>query len=163
MADAEAAEEKPKSGLMVAIIASAVVGFLSGGLGFGAMAFMTAPAEEVTDEPEPPPEYIFIPFGGQVVNINDQKLTRYLRVNLTIQMAAEDNDEAALTELVEKRKPILTDWLLRYLSDMQMEDIRGGVGQNRLKREIQNYFNTVLFPDGMKQIDNLLFEEFSIQ
>jgi flagellar basal body-associated protein FliL len=44
-----------------------------------------------------------------------------------------------------------------------MEDLRGAAGQNRLRREIQDHFNTVLFEDGYDRIREVLFEEFNVQ
>jgi flagellar basal body-associated protein FliL len=46
---------------------------------------------------------------------------------------------------------------------MSMEDIRGAAGQNRLRREIHDQFNLVMFPDTEGEIKDVLFEEFNVQ
>ncbi len=103
----------------------------------------------------------FIPFGESVVNLDEGRLTRYLRVNITL--LVDEMDVQAITKDTEKKKPILKSWLLSYLSSKGMEDIRGEAGQNRVRREIHDYFNSVLFPDGEDKIQDVLFEEFNIQ
>ncbi|MCA9228196.1 MAG: flagellar basal body-associated FliL family protein, partial [Planctomycetales bacterium] len=82
-----------------------------------------------------------------------------LKVNLQVDKAQADG----ITKMLEQKKPILKNWLLSYLSDKGMDDIRGRVGQNRLRREIQDHFNTVLFADGYDRIHDVLFDEFNVQ
>lgn len=103
----------------------------------------------------------FVPFGQIVVNLDEGRLNRYLRVSLTLQVGEDDLDD--ITQRVEHHRAILRSWLLSYLSDKGMEDVRGGSGQNRLRREIQDHFNSVLFNDGHDRIKDVLFEEFNVQ
>jgi flagellar basal body-associated protein FliL len=103
----------------------------------------------------------FIPFGETVVNLDEGRLNRYLRMSITVQVAEEELPE--ITKRVEKRKAILKSWLLSYLSDKSMEEIRGAAGQNRLRREILENFNAVLSDDNSDVIHDVLFEEFNIQ
>jgi flagellar basal body-associated protein FliL len=106
-------------------------------------------------------EMAFIPFGEVVVNLNDGRMNRYLRLNLTVQVEKRDLEETK--KQLDKNKVILKDWLLRYLSDKQMDEIRGTACQNRLRREILDQFNTVLYPDGYERLHDALFEEFNVQ
>lgn len=125
------------------------------------------PAEEPVRGPEEAArqalddEPAFIPFGEVVVNLDDGRLNRYLRLNLTLQVNAEHVEE--VTTLIESRNVLLKNWLLSHLSDKDMDEIRGAVGQNRLRREIRDEFNTVLFPDGYDRIHDVLFVEFNVQ
>jgi flagellar basal body-associated protein FliL len=119
------------------------------------------------DPNAPPPmpgatgEVAYIDFGESLVNLDDARLNRYLRVKITLQV--DKNQETAISELIESRKIVLKNWLLGYLSDRDMQDIRGAAGQNRLRREIHSYFNATLFPDGYDRIHDVLFEEFNVQ
>ncbi len=112
---------------------------------------------DVADD-EPP---TFIEFGEVVVNLNESRLNRYLRLNISL--LVDESQKAEIESLIEQKKTILKSWLLSYLADKGMEDIRGATGQNRLRREIQNHFNSVLFADGYQRIRNVLFLEFNIQ
>ena len=95
------------------------------------------------------------------MNIAEGRLNRYLRINITLQVDEEQLTD--LTETVEKRRAILKSWLLSYLSDRTMDEIRGAAGQNRLRRQILEQFNAVLSDKDGDVIDDILFEEFNIQ
>jgi flagellar basal body-associated protein FliL len=88
-------------------------------------------------------------------------MSRYLRLNMTVQV--DRSQEEFVREAIEQQKVILKDWLLRFLSDQALEDIRGAAGQNKLRREILVQFNTMLSPDGYDRIHDVLFEEFNVQ
>lgn len=103
----------------------------------------------------------FVSFGRTVVNLNDPTLTRYLSLEITLQ--ADGHDEEDVKTALESRKPILQTWLTSHLADKTLEDIRGKVGVNRLRREIQDNFNLLLFTDGKERIQDILFEEFHVQ
>ena len=164
MADTAAEQDKkPRSPMVATVIAASIIGFISGGLGFAVFSFLpgmtaTSSAEEVklTDET---PE--FVPFGEVVVNLGDSRMSRYLRLSITMQVRASDSEQA--TADVESRRAILRNWLLGYLSDLQLEDIRGAAGQNRIRREVQNRFNEILSEDGVDVVQDILFVEFNVQ
>lgn len=162
----EVVEKKPKAWLNLVVCAA--IGFVSGGMGFMTMMFLTADTEATAEGPEKVEmEQIFLSFGGISCNIGEGALNRFLKISITLQFECPKEEVAKQTvelqTLLDFNKPIMTSWLLSYLSDMKMDDIRGAVGQNRLRREIQNHFSTVLFPEGENQIQNLLFEEFIVQ
>ncbi len=110
---------------------------------------------------------IFLPFGepgkdqSVVVNLDEGRMSRYLRVAITLQIpkAQEEN----FKKQIEAKKIVLRNWLLSKISDLDLDDIRGAAGQNRLRREIREQFNAVLCPDGYDQIYDVLFEEFNVQ
>ncbi len=112
-------------------------------------------------------ETVFLPFAdagkdpGIVVNLDEGRMSRYLRVAITMQIpkAAEED----FKKRVDTKRILLRNWLLSKISDLDLEDIRGAAGQNRLRREIRDHFNSVLCPDGYDQIYDVLFEEFNVQ
>lgn len=118
-------------------------------------------ADAKGEEKKPVEGPCFVPFGHIVVNLNDPTLTRYLSLEVTMQ--ADGLDEEEVKQAIETRKPILQTWLTSHLADKSIEDVRGKVGVNRLRREIQDNFNSLLFTDGRERIQDILFEEFHVQ
>lgn len=162
MADDEAnADDKPKSGMMKSIVISLVVGLVCGGLGFGFATMM--PTDDGSEEPVEAEVAApaFIPFGEVVANLQDGRMTRYLRLSITLQVDGEKEIDA--TAAVEEKKAILRNWILGYMSDLTLTDINGRTGQNRIRRDTQNQFNDILSPDGTDVVRDILFEEFTIQ
>ena len=112
-------------------------------------------------------ETIFQPFGEPekdqriAVNLNEGRLTRFLSFSITLQIPKAVEEE--FKKKVDAKKFVLRNWLLSKVSDLSIEDIRGASGQNRLRREICDHFNSVLCPDGHDQIYDVLFEEFNVQ
>ena len=53
--------------------------------------------------------------------------------------------------------------LIGYLSDQSMQEVSRAVGVNRIRREIRDQFNAMLFPDGAEKIHDILFDEFVVQ
>lgn len=159
-------EEGKQNGRGMSMVTWILVAVVSIGGGFATPFLINGFSNETTDEnnlpdvaeDEPP---TFIQFGEVVVNLNESRLNRYLRLNISL--LVDESQKTEIESLIEKKKTILKSWLLSYLADKGMEDIRGATGQNRLRREIQNHFNSALFPDGYQRIRNVLFEEFNIQ
>jgi flagellar basal body-associated protein FliL len=52
--------------------------------------------------------------------------------------------------------------LIGYLSDKELDEVRGAIGVNKARREIQEQFNRLLFPDGSELIQDVLFEDFTV-
>ncbi len=153
--------EKKGSPLMLLLIVSVVA--IGAGIGtpFGIKYLSSAeekPKEQAEDQLE---EFEFVEFGEVVVNIDEPRLTRYLRLNISLQVSKEDKDPIA--KAIEKNSRLLKDWLNGYLADQKMDAIRGQAGQNRMRREIKDQFNSVLFPDGYERIHGVLFLEFNVQ
>lgn len=162
-------ESAPKKGGKLAWIG---IGLVAGGLGFATPYLLPESVRPGTKTQEPAPDSAvplraaqmrpaYIDFGEVVVNLDEGRLNRYLRVSMTLQV--DELQVLDITQKVEASRAVLKSWLLSYLSDKDMEEIRGAAGQNRLRREIQDHFNTVLFPDGYDRIHEVLFQEFNIQ
>jgi flagellar basal body-associated protein FliL len=165
-----ATEPAPKQRGITSWLVLTAVGSLAGGAGFAVPQFLVhgAPVPffagtgetETAHEPTAP-HAAFVPFGEIVVNLAEERLTRYLRVRITLQI--ESTDEKLLKAAIERNKTILKNWLISYLSDKTLDEVRGAAGVNRVRREIQDQFNSMLFPDGGEIVRAVLFEEFSVQ
>jgi len=57
-----------------------------------------------------------------------------------------------LPSFLAKNKVVLKSWLIGYLSDRSLTEVSGAAGINRLRREIEDQFNNLLFPDGARKI-----------
>ena len=117
--------------------------------------------EHGKEEAKPKEGPQFLSFGQIVVNLNEPNLLRYLSLDISIQTDAKNEKE--VRDALESRKAILKTWLTSHLADKTIEDIRGKVGVNRLRREIQDNFNSLLFKDGHERIQDILFEEHHVQ
>lgn len=106
-------------------------------------------------------KHAYVQFGEVVVNLNEDRLTRYLKVKFLL--VCDAREEKALAELVQKRKPVLKNWLLAHLSDKSLQEVSGASGVNKLRREIWHQFNTELYSDGSEKILDIFFEEFVVQ
>jgi flagellar basal body-associated protein FliL len=167
-----AAAPRAKGGAMGWIIVGAVA-VVSAGAGFAVPALLlggsSAPAEhEPADGAHKTPakathdlEWTTVPFGEGVANLDDNRMTRYLRVKFAL--AVDKKDATIVQHVVEERKMLLKTWLIGYLQSKQVEDERGTAGFNRVRREIQDQFNQMLFPGDEEKIKEILFEEFNVQ
>lgn len=166
-----AEEAKPTGGGKLGWIVTAV---LAGGLGVAVPYVLPAnlkpgsghdaDAEHAAETPPSPaaaPTMTTIDFGEVIVNLDEGRLNRYLDVAIELEVNEKNLEE--ISAKVTAKKPLLTNWLLSYLSDQDMEDVRGAIGQSRLRREIRDQFNTVLFPDGYDRVENVYFMKFAIQ
>lgn len=111
--------------------------------------------------PADPEGLCFVSYGRIVTNLNEPTLTKYLSLEITVQ--TDVDHEADVKGAMETRKAILSTWLTAHLADKTLDDVRGKVGVNRLRREIQDNFNSLLFSDGRERIQDILFEEFHVQ
>jgi len=180
----------PAKGGMMSWIMMAVIGLVSGATGFAVpMIFVNGPkssdsksshastqaaeghdkgdhesarhdSPKATKRDGTANQPAFVPFGEVVVNLADERMARYLRLSLTLQVdpAHEDSVKKAL----ERKKTILKNWLISYLSDKELDEVRGAIGVNKARREIQEQFNRLLFPDGSDLIQEVLFEDFTV-
>jgi len=125
----------------------------------------TAEKENVNDERKDIPveseNLEYHEFGEATANIDEPAMTRYLKVQLSISMMKEDKDE--IVKLIEAKKILLTDWLNGYLASQNMDSLRGMQAQNRLRREIKDQFNSMLFLDGVERIHGVYFNVFNVQ
>ena len=97
-----------------------------------------------------------------VANLDEPGVTRYIRVALTLEINSEVDEKKGIAYL-EKKMPLITNWLTIYLAGLSIEDIRGNRNLKRIQSQILNAFNETLFPDSKPQIKHILFKEFAIQ
>lgn len=145
-----------------------VVG-LSCALAGAAGAFLLPVQAESPQEKPIPAKYelptreatVFVKFDKVVVNLDEGRLTRYLSLALTLETAKTEEQE--FQKRLAAKNAVLRNWLLSTIADRDIDDIRGAAGQNRLRREIRDHFNSVLYPEGFDRIYDVLFDEFNVQ
>lgn len=165
MAEENKEEEKSgsKSSFLMSVIVSSVLAFVFGGLGYLTVSFLSGssdpdePVAETAEDLKP----AFIDFEEVVVNVQDGRMTRFLRLNPTLQVASGSMED--VTAEVESQKAILRNWMISYLSDLTLDELKGSVAQNRIRRDIHNYFNDVLAPDGTELIQDVLIGNYQLQ
>ena len=119
-------------------------------------------AKSSGDAPKAEAQCAFVPFGDVVANLTEDRLTRYVKVNITLEV------DPASAEEMEKfmtgpNKAVFRNWLITYLSDKQLQDVKGANAMNRLRREILDGFNAILADKGEFKVERVLFEEFNVQ
>lgn len=162
-------KEAPKKGGMMPLILNVLVagsaiaaGFATPYLVAGGSATDKNKVEEARkDIPVDPENLEYHDFGDATANIDEPNMTRYLKVQLTLSMAKEDKDE--IVKLLEAKTILLKDWLNGHLASQNMESLRGSQAQNRLRREIKDQFNSMLFLDGVERIHGVYFNVFTVQ
>lgn len=98
-----------------------------------------------------------------VANLDVPGVTRYVRATITLEISSALEQEKG-EKLLEEKKPPLKDWLAIYLASLTLEDARGDRNLKRIKLQILDAFNEMLFPDARPQIKRILFNEgFTIQ
>ena len=138
--------------------------------GYFASGF-NVPAQAGAEEAEPTPDPKKSPQGeGEqnhldleplIVNLNEPQVTRYLRVALSFDIASEDYNTAKA--LIEKKMNDMKNWLITYLSDLSLEDVRGAKNINRARREILDSLNDRLWPGERSLIVNVSLKEWIVQ
>jgi flagellar basal body-associated protein FliL len=166
-------------GLMALVIAIGAVG----GFGLGGLLHSAAPSDADAGTGEKPAaegrgghgggggsekhgsasneEYAYIEFAPITVNLDEPRLSRYVRA--TIILASRRAHGDAAKPAVEKKMKELHNWLTVYLAGRKLEDVRGEKNLNRIRREIQDAFNELLWPGKAPMIDHVLFKEFAVQ
>jgi flagellar basal body-associated protein FliL len=101
-----------------------------------------------------------IEFGGLIVNLNDERLNRYLRINLVVQV--DPSRHQVINDLVDRKREVMKNWLIKTLSDYTLDEVRGKAGQDAIRKELSTGLNTLLGsePDA---IQDVLFTEFNVQ
>lgn len=112
-------------------------------------------------EEKPKAKPTAIAFDDVVVNLGEEKFNRYLRVKLMV--AVDESDSREVTELLTKQKAFLKSWLICYLSDQSSQEVTRRAGVNRIRREICDQFNLMLFPNEEGRISDILFDMFVVQ
>ncbi|MFW6062419.1 MAG: flagellar basal body-associated FliL family protein, partial [Planctomycetota bacterium] len=140
------------------LLASAVTG--------GPESAEAADEQEKSQEENAPPSdagewSYYEDFEPTVVTLNEPRVDRYLRAAIILKFRA--GDFARAKGRIENRKRELTDWMIRYLSGLSLDEVRGQKNINRIRRKIKDALNEELWPEGRGRIEEVLMEEFAIQ
>jgi flagellar basal body-associated protein FliL len=112
--------------------------------------------------PKAEDESVFISFGEAFANLSEDRLTRYVKVKVTLQVGPTSAD--GVQDLMGgPKKAVFSNWLITYLSDKQLQDVKGATAMNRVRREILDGFNAILAEQGDLKVERVLFEEFNVQ
>lgn len=163
MADAKKSAPK-KGGKMKKLLLLLIVALIMSGAGAAVPMFLSASGGHgagAEHESKGGEHTALVPFGEAVVNLYEERLTRYISVKVVL--LVDEKQEKAATELLTKKKAIMKHWLISHLSDKSLKDVSGAAGVNRLRREVLEHFNDLMYPDGSEKIKDILFEEFVVQ
>jgi flagellar basal body-associated protein FliL len=97
-----------------------------------------------------------------LANLDEPGVTRYVRVTVTLEMSP-DMDKAKGEEFLTARQMVLRDWMTTYFAGLSLEDCRGTRNLSRIKKEVVENFNKILFPDSRPFVQSVLFKEFAVQ
>ncbi len=101
-------------------------------------------------------------FEPVLANLDEPGVTRYVRVTITLEMSSE-LDEVKGREFLGTKKMLVRDWLTTYLAGLSLEDVRGSRNLNRIKKDVLDECNKLLFPKGQPFVERIFFKEFAVQ
>jgi flagellar basal body-associated protein FliL len=165
MAEAATASAPSKPRGKMGLVILAVVCVVAAGSGFALPQFVPLPFGDKAEKPKEEPrshesKQVYISFGEAItVNLTGDSGKRFVRVKLIL--LADEADEKAVNEALSKKKVVLRDWMIKYLSDQTIQSLTGGAGKNRVRRETRDEFNAILFPDGSEKVRDILWDEFN--
>ncbi len=96
-----------------------------------------------------------------IVNLRDPQKVVSLVVRISLQTRRKHFK--TVKKEVLARRPMLKNELTAYLADKTSDDVRGAAFINKMRREIRDIFNLLLFDDGVERIDAVHFEEFYVR
>lgn len=105
-------------------------------------------------------QFQYVDFEPITVNLDEPRLARYVCVTITLAIPSDAYGSAQTR--IEEKMPVLKDWLTIYFASCSLDDVRGAVNLNRLRREILDAFNDQLWPDQKPRISHVLFKKFAV-
>ncbi|MFO8008628.1 MAG: flagellar basal body-associated FliL family protein [Candidatus Brocadiia bacterium] len=161
------ADRRAGFGLAAAIAAVAVVATVAGAFGLMVAWYLSSggpapPEQSGGGSQTEQARYTYVPFGSTVANLSEGRLTRYVKVNVTLQVKQEQAEQVQRV-IDGGKKALFQDWLLAYLSDKQLDEVKGGAALAKLRRDIQEGFNSILAEYGEGRVEGVLFTEFNVQ
>ena len=97
-----------------------------------------------------------------IANLDEPGVTRYVKTTITLELSPE-MDQANGEPFLGEKKVLLIDWLTTYRAGLSLEQVRGTSSLSRIKKEIRDHFNELLFPESKPFIRRILIKEFAIQ
>lgn len=168
---------KKSGSKLVLIIILLLVVVICGGAGFATALFVPKQTAEESQEPvnnDPKLEVenpelavdsvdrLDYQIESVVACLDEPSLSRYVRIALTLQMAPSFDKENGI-KFLDSNQPILRDWLTTYLAGLSLVQVQGSRNLEKIKLEIFENFNRILFKDKKPLIDKILFKEFVVQ
>lgn len=159
------------------ILFSVVVAGATGGFALSQLVGGADPVPGETESAENPgqDEGAFPAVGGQtggtwpydkvepvVANLDEPGVTRYIRATVMLEING-GVDRVQMEEFLNEKNPIVKDWLTTYFAGLSLEDVRGSRNLSRIKQEIQDHLNEMLFPESRPMVKRVLFKEFAVQ
>ncbi len=166
-------KETPTGGSLLKLALLVGVGIGAAGAGYAVAMLLRGGVQQAraSDSPEvapnplapvhPSEDYVYYKFEAITVNLNEPRLARYVRATLTLAIRLDNESEVVL--MLDKKKPALKSWLTLYLSGCTLEDVRGPQNLNRIRREILDSLNELLWPEQKPMIEQIHFDEFAVQ
>ena len=84
-------------------------------------------------------------------------------LNQAVLLFRDEAQKKKIEKDVTKKAPKFNNYIQVYLSDKTLEELSGSFGRNRVSRELRDYFNEVLFEDGIERVQDVLFNDFQVQ
>ena len=128
---------------------------------------------EAMEEAEPTKEFesMIADRGGKkwqydletvIANLDEPGVTRYLRATITIELSNEMDERKGLP-FMDSMALELRDWLTTYFAGLSLERIRGTRNLSRIKKEIRDHFNVILFPETKPFVEGIFLKDFAVQ
>lgn len=122
-----------------------------------AAAAAAVPAEGTAPTPDQANQITgpVIPLDPFVINLNEPGPSRYLRIQLQIELR-----DGAATKSLEKSKQLVRDDILSYLSGLRVADTLGPENKDRIRDALARRVGERLGP---QQVNRMIFAEFVVQ
>lgn len=170
---ADAKNSKMKNALPWIIISVAVLVASAGGFALAQIFAAPKPGPKPEDQPQKSFQEFVTQENGQgkswhyeiepvVANLDEPGVTRYARVTISL-VLSEEMDQETGSIFLDEKTPIIRDWLTTYVAGLSLERVRGTSNLSRIKKEIRDNINTMLFPQAKPYVTKVLFKEFAIQ
>lgn len=167
-----------KSGSMLIWIIAGLMAVIGGGGGFFVATIIASQGqdEQVQEQIEKPlspeeemgqllsdvsGEVFDYPLDAVVACLDEPSLSRYVRATIILRME-EGFDPVAGEAFLESKKYLLNDWLTTYLAGLSLVQVQGSRNLERVKMEIYEEFNQILFPNKKPLVKKILFKEFVV-
>ena len=115
----------------------------------------------LSDSPKGAKPWTF-PLEAITSNLNERGATRMIQVTVVLELSADMDGEKG-KKFLEEKVIHLRDWLGTYLAGLKLEQVSGSMNQTRMKSDIRENFNEILFPDTKPLIQRVMLKDFIIQ
>ncbi len=97
-----------------------------------------------------------VPMKSLIVNLNEPRSTRYLKVTLSVELSGSISEED-----FQARVDVVRSSLLTFLSGLTIDDLRGDMAKTTIRQSLVTRINQALGPQ--KGAQNVYFTEFVVQ